>query len=399
VNAEIMRLTDIALASASLPPLAAAAYLAGLTVLSTAPRHGPRVASSCPFFDVIVPAHDEESQIADTVTNLLALTYPRDAFRVVVVADNCTDATALRAKAAGAEVLERHDHEHHGKGYALARAFEWSLAERRADAVVVVDADTIVTANLLEAFAAQLERGVEAMQADYRVRNADASWRTRLMVVALAAFHGLRSRARERLGVSCGLRGNGMALSSRLLRMVPYAAFSIVEDVEYGIRLGEAGHRVAYVDTAAVMGAMPVTERASRTQRRRWEAGRRQLARTHAWQLILRGVRERSKLLADLGIDLAIPPIARLTMWTALGLAASATLALLATGITPFAWVPWTLTAACIAAYVTRGAHLSGVGSRVLVHLAPAPLYVLWKLVVPQTLPTKWARTARENSK
>jgi len=38
-----------------------------------------------------------------------------------------------------------------------------------------------------------------------------ASWRTRLITIAKAAFHIVRSRARERLKLSCGIRGNGCA--------------------------------------------------------------------------------------------------------------------------------------------------------------------------------------------
>jgi cellulose synthase/poly-beta-1,6-N-acetylglucosamine synthase-like glycosyltransferase len=88
-----------------------------------------------------------------------------------------------------------------------------------------------------------------------------------MMTVAFAAFHGVRSLARERLGVSCGLRGNGMGFSSAVLRAHPHRAFSIVEDVEYGIQLGYAGVQVHYVDEAHVFGQMVVGEQASRSQR------------------------------------------------------------------------------------------------------------------------------------
>ena len=123
---------------------------------------------------------------------------------------------------------------------------------------MVVDADTVVSRNLLSAFAARFERGASAVQADYGVRNPHASWRTRMMAIALAAFHGVRSAARERLGLSCGLRGNGMAFTKALLHAHPPAAFSIVEDLEYGIQLGYAGIRVEYVPEARVLGQMAV---------------------------------------------------------------------------------------------------------------------------------------------
>ena len=98
-----------------------------------------------------------------------------------------------------------------------------------------MDADTLVSPNLLRAFAARLDAGAAAVQARYGVRNPDASWRTRLMAIAFALFHDLRSLGRERLGLSAGLRGNGMCFSTRLLREVPHQAFSVVEDLEYGL--------------------------------------------------------------------------------------------------------------------------------------------------------------------
>ena len=61
-----------------------------------------------------------------------------------------------------------------------------------------------------------------AVQAEYGVANRTASWRTRLMHIALTLFHCVRSRARERLGVSAGLRGNGMSFATTLLRDVPH---------------------------------------------------------------------------------------------------------------------------------------------------------------------------------
>src|SRR4029078_53726 len=92
--------------------------------------------------------------------------------------------------------------------------------------------------NLLSAFAARFEAGAAAVQAEYGVRNALLSWRTRLMTIALAPFHGARSLARERLGLSCGLRGNGMGFSRAILRAHPYNAFSIVEELEDCLALG-----------------------------------------------------------------------------------------------------------------------------------------------------------------
>jgi hypothetical protein len=213
------------------------------------------------------------------------------------------------AREAGATVIERHDPLHRGKGYALAHIFRWSREARMADAVVVVDADSKASANLLESFAVRIELGSHALQAHYGVLNASASWRTRLMAIALGSIHKLRSRARERLGVSCGIRGNGWCVTHELLDQIPYQAYSLTEDVEFGVDLGLAGHRVAYCDEAHVNGEMVTTESAARSQRQRWEGGRFRLICSRVPILLRRAVIHRVERCGDVRLcDCAFAP-------------------------------------------------------------------------------------------
>lgn len=390
---------DVILAIASAPALAASAYLLALTALSrrSAP---PRPARADRRFDVIVPAHDEEAGIASTVRSLLAMDHPAELRRVIVVADNCSDATAERARDAGATVLVRRD-ARRGKGWALAHAFAWCLAEGWADAIVVVDADTIASANLLRAFAARLDAGARAVQARYGVRNPDASWRTLLMTIAFALVHDVRSLGRERLRCSAGLHGNGMCFEASLLREVPHEAFSIVEDLEYGIRLGRAGVRVHYAGEAAVLGDMVAGSGPARSQRRRWEGGRRQMARTYAVPLLARGLRDRDRVLVDLALDLLVPPLAWLSLAVAAGLAAVAAASWRAGAIGTAAW-PWAASAAALGIHVVRGWWVSGTGLAGAGALLRAPLYVAWKIALalgrPDAPAGTWVRTQRGDS-
>jgi 1,2-diacylglycerol 3-beta-glucosyltransferase len=390
-----LTLLALLLVLAAIPSLIASSYLAVLVLLSRQ-EPGPRALAPHLRFDLIVPSHNEEENIARTVKALLAIDYPRELFRVVVVADNCADATAARAAEAGAEVLVRNDQTLRGKGYALELAFQKSI-EGSADAMVVVDADTVVTKNLLTAFAARIEKGAYAVQADYAVRNPDASWRTRLMSIAFSAFHQLRSTGRERLGVSCGLRGNGMCFTRAVLEKVPHNAFSIVEDVEYGIRLGEQGFRVHHAGDAHVYGEMVSGEQASRSQRRRWEGGRLQLARQHGPRLLKQGLAKGSPLLLDLGIDVLMPPLSILALSDAAGFVAAALLAIFGGSALPLA--AWTFCVLVLLAYVLRGWQISGTGARGLRDLFFAPVYVIWKIALSargDSKPKEWVRTERE---
>ena len=394
-------IVDLVVVVLALPVLVACGYLLLLTLLSGDTPAPARVEPGLKF-DIIVPAHNEEAGIAKTVANLSAVDWPAVRRRILVVADNCSDATADRAREAGATVLVRHNKELRGKGYALQLAFEESLREGFADAVVVVDADTLVSPNLLHAFAARLHQGAHAVQAHYGVSNPEASWRTRLMAIALALFHKVRSMGRERLGVSCGLRGNGMCFTHTVIRQVPHEAFSIVEDLEYGIRLGQAGHRVHYAWEAEVLGEMVSSEKAARSQRRRWEGGRLAMARSFGLPLLGEALRKGDKVLLDLAMDLLVPPLSYVALGTVLAGGASAGISLWLGGVAVSAWVA----GACVfslATYVLRGWWISGMGARGLLDLAMAPVYVVWKLWLvvsrPEEKKGEWVRTARESQK
>ncbi|MFT3710218.1 MAG: glycosyltransferase family 2 protein [Archangium sp.] len=386
----------------SVPVFTWGAYLGGLALLSWPPRLPVAPSPAALKFDFIVPAHNESMGIAATVKSLQGVDYPKDLFRVIVVADNCSDDTAAKAREAGAVVLERQNKELRGKGYALAHAFEHVLADSQhaTDAVVVVDADTLVSSNLLHCFAARLVAGNVAVQAHYGVQNPNASWRTRLMRIALSMFHQVRSIGRERLKVSAGLRGNGMCFRTSLLREVPHDAYSLVEDLEYGIRLGRKGFRVAYAWEADVLGEMVSGGKASVSQRNRWEDGRAQMLKLHGWPLMRDALKARSGLLADLAMDVLVPPLSRVVAFAVLGAIASSVL-IGFTGHGVLASAAFGLSLWGVSLYVFAGWLHSKTGVRGLIDLALAPAYMAWKVVLAFQRPKgqkkdEWVRTTRE---
>jgi 1,2-diacylglycerol 3-beta-glucosyltransferase len=383
-----------------LPSAAAGGYL-GLLGLAARPRRGDTAVPptvSLPSLAFVVPAHDEATGIQRTVRSLLGVDYPAGRFCVVVVADNCADETASLAREAGARVLERTDPNLRGKGYALEFAFHQLMTEGQLDGFVVVDADTVVSSNLLKAIGRRLADGCSAVQAHYGVRNADDSWRTRLMDFAFTLFHGVRSTARERLGLSAGLRGNGMGFAVGMLKAVPYRAYSLAEDVEYAVELGLAGYRVAYAEEAEVFGDMVAGTAGSESQRKRWEQGRKLLLSQYAGRLLSEALHKRSALLLDLAADIIVPPLVTVVTFTALGTVA--TTAAVATGLcAPAALIPWGIASAGLSIYLVQGLRMSTRGWLTLVDLLHVPRYVLWKLTLKvrgrRGHDETWVRTAR----
>ena len=379
-----------------LPALLACTYLLVLTLLSAAPRP-PGEALRTRRFDILVPAHNEAQVIARTLSSLQQLDWPKAAWRVIVIADNCTDATAEIAKNHGATVLERTSATQRGKGYALEYGLHHCLESNPADAFVVIDADTEVSVNLLTSFAARLDNGADAIQAHYGVLNPNESWRTRLMTIAYSAFHAVRSRGRERLGVSCGLRGNGMCFSRHLMQTRPPQVYSLAEDVEYGVLLGLDGIRIHYADDAVVRAELPTSRHGADSQRQRWEAGRFMIIRSYTRQLLAQAWRKRSAVCLDLALDLLTLPLGYVVISITLTgtLAGMASLAL--PDLAVWFWTSLGLFSA-LAVHVFRGWQLCPLGPAALLDLFRVPFFIVWKLVVMMKRHDgRWVRTRRNN--
>jgi cellulose synthase/poly-beta-1,6-N-acetylglucosamine synthase-like glycosyltransferase len=340
---------------------------------------------------VIIPAHNESPSVARTVQSLMQCERP-DALTdlaILVVADNCSDDTATVARMAGARIIERTDDSRRGKGYALQYAFDLLEAEAF-DAFLVIDADSIVESNLLIEVVRLLEDGADGVQTRYGVLNPEDSIRTRLMNTALMAFNVLRPRGRDRLGLSAGILGNGFALTTATLTAVPYDAHSVVEDLEYGLRIVEARRRIAFVDHSTVRGLMPSSQRGVEDQRARWEGGRLGMIFRYVPRLargVLRGNLAQSEPL----LELLLLPLA------------FHTLLLTAAIVIPFA----PARTYALIGFVVVGLHISaavvigGGDWRDFAALLAAPLYMAWKLKMlskifrSASIGTAWVRTDR----
>ncbi len=76
-----------------------------LLALRRRPGKGPGGWDEPPRVSLIVAAYDEEEVIGAKVANALALDYPRDRLELIVASDGSADATAERARAAGADLV------------------------------------------------------------------------------------------------------------------------------------------------------------------------------------------------------------------------------------------------------------------------------------------------------
>lgn len=378
---------DVAQVAAGVGALAFGGWWASLSAVAI---KTPKAVYGAPGvrFAVLVPAHDEERLVGATVRSLLSAVYEPPP-GVVVVADNCTDGTAMAAAAAGAKVIERHEPGVRGKSHALDFGVAHMAHAKGAtpDVLVVVDADTTVNQEFFAALAAVVpSRAVAQARYDAAPSRSDIG---RLRRLAFGLVHHARPLGARRLGLPTTLKGNGMAFRWELVSAgIPGSG--ITEDAEATLTFVGRGTSVHYVPSARVTGLMAEGYTEARTQDTRWEGGRFALWPRAVRTFVRQALRGRFRAAAA-AAELASPPLTLVAGLAVVSLAGG-----LAGAGSPAIGA---IAVGSVAAYVGLGLvsiRASGDDLRALVH---APRFVLHKLVALATVacgrPTSWQRTQR----
>ena len=349
-------------------------------------------------FSVLIPAHNEELIIATSLESWLLVDYPKEFFQLHVIADNCTDRTMEIAKGLGAFVWDRQDYANRGKGQALAWALQ-TVDLSRTDAVVIVDADTTVDPDYLKIMNDRLVRGGKAIQGYDGVMNPYESAMTCLMQITNVMKNLLFNYAKSKVGLSVQLMGTGMCLDKEVLNQIGWRAFSIGEDGEQFGHLAKAGIRVEFEPRARVFAQEASSFGQAYTQRVRWSAGRMQLTGL-GLHLLADGIRQGNVHLMDAALTFLLPNyamLANMTIGSLMILAAVNVPARMALAI----WFGILLFGQVL--YLALGIAVAKPSKKVLLSLAFAPAFLLWKVMIDlvsiaHLRQSTWVRTRRESS-
>jgi 1,2-diacylglycerol 3-beta-glucosyltransferase len=302
-----------------LPSLLFASYLALLTVLAIFRKSKIDFNSAKKIrrFAILVPAHEEEEVIEQTLQSMKGIDYPRESFDVVVIADNCTDKTAELSRSTGATVLERHDPVNRSKGYAL----RWCLdrltkGESAYEAFVVIDADSVVSPNFLAVMNRYLDDGARCIQSSDLAKPQPGKWSPEMTRIAFILHNYVRPLGKMAAGLSANLNGNGMCFSRELITQIPWSSYSRVEDLEYTLKLILNGVKITFAPEAVVHATMPTDSKIAETQRRRWEVARFPVVKEYAGKLFSTAIRKKSLVTLDMLLELITPAFVNLFLFT-----------------------------------------------------------------------------------
>lgn len=246
-------------------------------------------------FAVLVAAHNEEKVIGALLENLKRLNYPKELYDIFVICDNCTDRTAEIVRSFGVNACVRTNPNLRGKGYAI----EWMLKElwkqpRSYDAVVMFDADNLVSPDFLIHMNNDLCSGARVIQGYLDTKNPSDSWITGAYGITYWFCNRLWQLPRKNLRMANFLGGTGMCFETQLLKEMGWGATSLVEDLEFTVRCVQRGVYPVFNYDAKVFDEKPITFQASARQRLRWMQGHFTVARKYFLPLLWQSVKERN---------------------------------------------------------------------------------------------------------
>lgn len=244
-------------------------------------RCAPRVA---PVTVAMIPAYNEADGIAEAVLGLQTQTVPPD--QIVVVANNCSDDTADRARAAGASVLEM-PHNPDKKAGALNWALEMILPRLTpTDRVLVMDADSVLDPPFLAVAASYVDQGYGGVGGTFR-GGPGGGFIGHLQRNEYARY---QRDVHRRNGRCLVLTGTATMFSVAALRSVTQARSAgrlpaknahsgvydttvLTEDNELTFALRHLGYRVIAPSRCTLVTEVMPTWRALWKQRLRWKRG------------------------------------------------------------------------------------------------------------------------------
>ncbi len=232
----------------------------------------PELPPEPPGVTLVVPCHDEEDLVEETIRNLARQDYPL--FEILAVDDGSTDATGrildrLAGEISNLRVL--HFEENQGKAMGLCRA----AAASRYEYLVCIDGDALLdpgAAGWMVKHFLESPR-VGAVTGNPRIRNR-STLLGKVQVGEYSAIVGLTKRAQRIYGRIFTVSGAISAFRKSALAQVGYWSLDMVtEDIDISWKLQLAGWEIRFEPNALCWIRMPETISGLWKQRLRWAQG------------------------------------------------------------------------------------------------------------------------------
>lgn len=281
-------------------------------------------------YGVLIAARNEEAVIANLIKSIQNQTYDEKLVNVFVVADNCTDQTAAKARQVGAEVYERFNKEQVGKGYALKYLLDQLMAKEdwaEYDGFFIFDADNILEKDYIEEMNHTFNQGYPVVTSYRNSTNFGDNWISSGYAIWFLHEAQWLNKGRMAVGSSCMIQGTGYVVSREVLeKNNGWNFFLLTEDIEFTADCMLNEIPIGYCEKAMFYDEQPTRFKDSWNQRIRWIKGYFQVFKKYRKELAKSVVQKRSLSCYDM-------LMAQLPAFVVTAFASAASIILLAIGI------------------------------------------------------------------
>ncbi|PVV10275.1 MAG: hypothetical protein B6D72_12750 [gamma proteobacterium symbiont of Ctena orbiculata] len=219
------------------------------------------------------------------------------------------------------------------------------------------------------------------------------------LLLETAVFY-LHFPAKNRLGLSCPLAGNGMCFHNSIFKEHGWNAYSIAENWEYYIQLALAGKKVVSNENAVIYSQVTNNLKSGVTQRQRWQSGRMDTVSRYWRDLLDKYQKTKEFYLVDALIEVVRPSHAILFFGSTAFFLITAALFVLA-GVSYLSL--FILSIAILLSqvlYFLYGLVLQKAPMKTWLSLLMVPYYLLWKFIISvkgawKKKEKEWVRTKR----
>lgn len=228
-------------------------------------------------YAVVISARNERDVIGQLIRSIKEQKYPSSLVDIFVIADNCTDDTALVARGAGAIVYERFNNVKVGKGYALDWMFDIikrDYADAGYEAFMVFDADNILDTNYVAEMNKVFDNGYKIITSYRNSKNFGSNWISAGYSLWFLREAKFLNNSRMQLDTSCAISGTGFLVSAEIInKNGGWIHHLLTEDIEFTIDSVIHGEKIGYCANAVLYDEQPTSFKQSYTQRLRWAKG------------------------------------------------------------------------------------------------------------------------------
>ncbi len=228
-------------------------------------------------YGVLIPARNEQKVIAQLIDSIKKQNYPSELIDIFVIADNCTDDTALVAKNSGAIVFERFDNEKKGKGYALNFALNKIFEEykdKEYKGFFFFDSDNLLSKDFVVNMNDAVCEGYKIVTGYRSSKNYGQNWIAAGSGMIYLEQSRLEHRARTKLHTQTHISGTGFYVDYQTLVLQggwPYK--TITEDLEFSHSKVISGQKIIQCFDAVFYDEQPSKLKDMINQRVRWVRG------------------------------------------------------------------------------------------------------------------------------